>query len=279
MSDVRCRDVTCHSRDSTNQVTSAPYRHRMADAPPTRRLDLEGVFNFRDIGGYSAASGGVIKRGRVFRADGLNRLTARDVERVRGLNLRTVIDLRSAHEVESHGKFPVEVHPVDFHHVPTGDVTRKRPELPDIADDADVLRYSYLRMLESSVDQLRTAFTIVAQQSTEPLVYHCTAGKDRTGVLTMLILGCLGVSRHDIASDYALTAETLEESRAVLKTLYPEIAQVGNDWGHQYMMASYDTMDRLIGDVLMKYGSVVDATLSLGVTTESIESLRDNLVV
>ena len=87
------------------------------------------------------------------------------------------------------------------------------------------------------------------------------------------------MSRHDIASDYALTAETLEESRAVLKTLYPEIAQVGNDWGHQYMMASYDTMDRLIGDVLMKYGSVVDATLSLGVTTESIESLRDNLVV
>lgn len=250
----------------------------MADASPMRRLNLEGVHNFRDIGGYASESGDVIRRGRVFRADGLNRLTTRDVERVRGLGLRTVIDLRSTHEVESHGTFPVDAHPVDFHHIPTGDVTRKRPDLPEAADDADVLRFSYLRMLESSVEQLRSAFTLVAQRSSEPLVYHCTAGKDRTGVLTMLILGCLGVSRHDIASDYALTAETLEESRAVLKTLYPEIAQVGNEWGHQYMMASYDTMDRLIGDVVDRHATIMHATLSLGVTPESIEQLRSNLL-
>lgn len=94
----------------------------------------------------------------------------------------------------------------------------------------------------------------------------------------MLILGCLGVSRHDIASDYALTAETLEKSRAVLKTLYPEIAQVGNEWGHQYMMASYDTMDRLIGDVVDQHSTIMHATLSLGVTPESIEQLRSNLL-
>ena len=133
-------------------------------------------------------------------------------------------------------------------------------------------------MLESSADQLRTAFTLVAKQSNNPLVYHCTAGKDRTGVLTMLILGCLGVSRHDIATDYALTSETLEESRAVLQTMYPEIAQVGNDWGHQYMMASYDTMDRLVGDVLARHGSITDATRSLGVTTQAIDLLQNNLI-
>lgn len=278
MLDVGCLVVACHLRDSTNRVTCAPYRHRMAEAVPHRRLELEGVHNFRDIGGYDTQSGGRVARGRVFRADGLNRLTSRDVERVRGLGLQTVIDLRSTHEVESHGTFPVDQHPVDFHHIPTGDVTRKRPDLPDVADDADVLRYSYQRMLELSVDQLRTAFTLVAQRSTEPLVYHCTAGKDRTGVLTMLVLGCLGVSQHDIASDYALTAETLEESRAVLKMMYPEIAQVGNEWGHQYMMASYDTMDRLVSDVLAQHGSITNATRSLGVTTEAIELLQRNLI-
>jgi protein-tyrosine phosphatase len=133
-------------------------------------------------------------------------------------------------------------------------------------------------MLESSTDQLRTAFTLVAKQSKNPLGYHCTAGKDRTGVLTMLILGCLGVSRHDIATGYALTSETLEESRAVLQTMYPEIAQVGNDWGHQYMMASYDTMDRLVGDVITQHGSITDATRSLGVTTEAIDLLQNNLI-
>ena len=60
--------------------------------------------------------------------------------------------------------------------------------------------------------------------------------------------------------------------------MYPEIAQVGNDWGHQYMMASYDTMDRLVGDVLARHGSITDATCSLGVTTEAIDLLQNNLI-
>jgi hypothetical protein len=61
--------------------------------------------------------------------------------------------------------------------------------------------------------------------------------------------------------------------------MYPEIAQVGNEWGHQYMMASYETMDRLIGDVLAQHGSITEATLSLGVKPEVIALLQKNLIV
>src|SRR5689334_2931769 len=102
---------------------------------PRRRLELEQVFNFRDLGGYRTVDGPQLRWGRVFRADGLHRLTESDLEAVRRLGLRTVIDLRTPAELAERGTFPVDAHPVDFHHLPIIDVVWDPDDLPVPASD------------------------------------------------------------------------------------------------------------------------------------------------
>src|SRR5258705_11188575 len=92
-------------------------------AEPDRLVALEAVHNFRDLGGYTTADGRTTLWRTVYRADGLYRLTPADVVALEPLGLRTVIDLRSVPELDERGRFPVEVHPVAFHHLPIVDKT------------------------------------------------------------------------------------------------------------------------------------------------------------
>ena len=97
-------------------------------SPPTplATVALTGVFNFRDLGGYAAADGRTVRWRTLFRADGLDRLTPADVEVLRPYGLRTVVDLRMAHELEEKGRFPVDSYPVTFHHLSVMDKTWDR---------------------------------------------------------------------------------------------------------------------------------------------------------
>ena len=79
----------------------------MTTAAPTRNLTLDGVFNFRDLGGYPTADGRTVRWRTIFRADGLGRLTAEDLEVLRPIGLRAVVDLRTEHELDQRGRFPV----------------------------------------------------------------------------------------------------------------------------------------------------------------------------
>ena len=104
-------------------------QHPLPDVRHPRRLiALDGVHNFRDLGGYPTADGRTTRWGRLYRADGLFRLTTDDVEALRPLGLRTVVDLRTHEELELRGRFPVEAHPVAFHHIPVLDTTWARPD-------------------------------------------------------------------------------------------------------------------------------------------------------
>ena len=87
-----------------------------------RVLALEAAYNFRDLGGYPTTDGRVTRWRTVFRADGLHRLTAADLGVMQDIGLRTVIDLRTADELVERGRFPLDAHPVGYHHVSLMDV-------------------------------------------------------------------------------------------------------------------------------------------------------------
>ena len=183
--------------------------------PRSRTLTLTGVYNFRDLGGYRAAGGRTVRWHTLFRADGLGRLTPEDVEALRPYGLRTVVDLRMAHELEDVGRFPVDAYPVTFHHLSVMDRTWDREEaaiahLPP----ADFLHTRYTDMLLEAGPRYADALRLLAATDALPAVFHCAAGKDRTGLLAMLVLGSLGVDREDIVEDYALTSVTMETFRA-----------------------------------------------------------------
>jgi protein-tyrosine phosphatase len=238
-----------------------------------RLIALEGAVNFRDLGGYATAAGMRTRWRTLFRADGLGELTGSDLSVLRTFGIRTVIDLRSGEELER-GRFDVDAHPVTFHHFPFLD------ELPD-AQEFDrrpgFLGSQYREFLSDAGGRIRTALEVLAAPGALPAVFHCTAGKDRTGVLSAIVLSLLGVDEQTVVADYALSGEAMLRLRAKLIVKYPE----GRDSIEnldEVFSADPAQMEQLLDHLKERYGSVDAYVAGLGVGPAVIEGLRAGLL-
>ena len=139
---------------------------------PVRLVALEAVHNFRDLGGYPTADGRSMKWRTLFRADGLYRLTPGDVATLEPLGLRTVIDLRSETELDQRGRFPVDAHPVVFHHaldlLELTDATWADLDRPEYERDEDFLIWAYQEMLTVGAPRFAKAFDALAEPDALP---------------------------------------------------------------------------------------------------------------
>ena len=160
---------------------------------------VETVFNFRDIGGYATAHSHV-RTGQVYRADSL---VCAPAATLAGLGIKTVVDLRSAAEVTSHGGFQPTA-AVAYAHCPVAH-TPWDDQAATAGTVQAFLAERYLEIADTGRSGICQALTLLADPSRRPLVFHCRAGKDRTGVLVALLLSLLGVSDGDIDADYALS--------------------------------------------------------------------------
>src|SRR4029077_19534135 len=157
--------------------------------PVRRRVDLEGCLNFRDLGGYPTADGRRVRWRLVYRSDALHHLTAADVARLRDeLGIDTVVDLRSTGEITADGHGALAATPLRFHHLPLFDGQLARAEgwgaVDTLADRYTLLAEFARRPIARVID--------VLAEAPGPAVYHCAAGKDRTGVVSAVLLGILG---------------------------------------------------------------------------------------
>ncbi|RMD83103.1 MAG: tyrosine-protein phosphatase [Candidatus Dadabacteria bacterium] len=186
-----------------------------------RRIELEGAFNVRDLGGYRAAGGKRVATGRVFRADALHRLSERDERRLETLGICRVFDLRSAVELARHGVGEFERRH-GYVHAPLVEVTLD-PFDPAIDWERINLPDRYLEMLESGGGVIRRILETLAGETNGAVLFHCTGGKDRTGVVAAVLLRALGVADEDIVADYALSerclAGVVERYRAELERM------------------------------------------------------------
>ena len=176
----------------------------MIDDYVERHHRFEGCFNFRDIGGYPAVAGRSVRWGRYFRAGRQDRMTRRDLEKLGSLGIRTQIDLRRPDEVREQGCGPLADLGARYHNLPV------IPEggsdhLSRVVGDTGISGRRYLGYLEFGPDCWIRMFEIFADAEHHPILLHCTAGKDRTGVSTALLLSVLGVDRRWIEADYLLT--------------------------------------------------------------------------
>jgi protein-tyrosine phosphatase len=199
-----------------------------------RLVALEGALNWRDLGGYPTADGRVTRWDRVYRSDGLDQLTDADLDLIADLGIKLVIDFRVDREVdENPSRLPD--HPELRHkRLPIGgDEVEGRSVLETIlAGDVRVYTVEemaavYERLLEDFAPSFGEVITHAADPANHPLVFHCTAGKDRTGLMAMLLLGALGVSDDDIVLDYELTTHYRSNKR--VEILRPELEKHGVD--------------------------------------------------
>lgn len=243
-----------------------------------RHHRLDHAFNLRDLGGYRGRAGQTVPWGRLFRADGLHRVSAADVARLQDLGLRTVVDLRTAGEVAATGHLGGEGSPFGWHHRPVLQTTWAERDLDVDVEPSRFLTDRYLEMLDEGRDAVAGLFALLALPASYPLVFHCSVGKDRTGVMAALILGVLGVRDDEIAGDYVLSASVIEQTIAWLDGVAPSKADELRALPAAHLATEPAAILEVLAAVRRDHGSVLGYLRAIGVPFETIEAVHANLL-
>lgn len=239
-------------------------------------------YNFRDLGGIKTSDGKFVRWGKLFRTDEMYKLDDADLAYFGSTGVKTVVDFRT--EAEKEGGFG-GIMPESYDVLPS--TVKNASDLPinagnifsdeilgsikggaTLDDMAQVMINAYIEMVtvDEYVAQYKDFFKLVQDENSLPLSFHCSAGKDRTGVATMLILTALGVDKATIMEDYMLSAKYVEAKYAAYVGMINVIAPLVTV-DEKYLNATYEKIDE-------KYGSVTKfLTETLGVDLDKMKQL------
>jgi protein-tyrosine phosphatase len=245
--------------------------------PRTEPPRLEGAPNFRDLGGLPTADGRLTRRGVLFRSSALEELSSRDVRLlINDIGLRTVIDLRSADDRET-AQSLLDT-PVRYINLPIsrGEPTTslERPMGADGRVDMPRIYGTYLEVSAPSISEIISELTSGAT----PAVFHCAAGKDRTGVVAAILLSAVGVTRDAVIADFMETESVLADIIAYLQRR-PAYADIVLRFPPGTMDVDPKFMSDFLDDVERAYGGMSAWLIEhAGVSTESVSRLEQLLV-
>ena len=248
----------------------------------TRKLPFTGAHNFRDLGGYKTSDGKTVKWGKVYRSDNLHSLTDEDLKYMERLNLKSVVDFRSDEERNEEPDrltpdmtpilLPIKFEPEGVTENLTRDLTFGN------LDSSNLLRDFNIILVKEFTEEYREFFRHIVDNGGEPFVLHCTAGKDRAGFGSAMILTVLGVPREKIIEDYLLTNTYVSDhvDRKLLETELKTFFRADSDnlrkinlVEERYIQAAFDTIDSHWGGM--------DQYISegLNLTEEDINKIKD----
>ena len=270
------------------------YKHptlvqpRDPDPPPLhecQRLPLEGAVNFRDLGGYHTVDGRRLKRGRIFRSDHLSCLTPTDLSLLTRMRFKLVCDFRTVREEKNapdllprdgsirRVHLPVEVPGFDpalaLDRVKAGETHWLRMEF-----FVDL----YRRYLDEFAPVWGEVLGLAADPAHHPLVFHCTGGKDRTGICAALILLLLGVSEETVLLDHDLSNAC---NAPRLTPIYARFAAlgVGAERVAPFLQAPAEPLAAMLRHLRQGYGSIEGYLLTkAGLQASTLKSLRTLLL-
>ena len=225
----------------------------MTEQSYPRHIRFEAVFNFRDLGGYLTWGGQTVAWRRLFRSSELHHMTSHDIIRLREeIRLRSVIDLRRPRQPKPFS--PLDEIGVEYYNIP---LIERDNDPENVSQDFSNMGevYSYLVRNKEFGRRVIEALEIIAEPDNLPLVFHCSAGKDRTGVLTAIVLGILGVTNEDIIEDYTMTAPYMKELINRWNN-DPKSAEVLKNIPEYLLEASPESMAFLLSTLKREYGSV-----------------------
>jgi protein-tyrosine phosphatase len=239
---------------------------------PERHLPLPGTYNVRDLGGYPTSDGRVTRWRTFFRADSLHRLTPEAQTALLDHGVRSIIDLRRSDELHAAPNVFARSTTIRYHHLSLLVDAVLPPVEPQPLCD------TYRHLLDERQEQIGAALRTLTTPWTLPAVVHCTAGKDRTGLIVALVLGLVGVPDETIVADYALSAAYLQ-GPFVEETRQRALAR-GYTW-EQYLPLTRcppEFMRTTLQHVQERYGGMAAYARTIGLTREHLDYLRQTLV-
>jgi protein-tyrosine phosphatase len=232
-----------------------------------RRIDLPGMYNLRDLGGYPAAGGPTPWR-TLFRSDALHQLDGAGIDRLSALGLRTIVDLRTHVEAEI---APSPLDQLSARHAHVSLLGADLPALPPRLEDV------YSHIVGQCGGAIADAIRPLCADRAFPALVHCSAGKDRTGIVIAMVLAVLGVPDEVIAADYALSGGYLDPTQtAAIGQL-----RAGTGLGDELTEELLSSPPQLILEVLAfareQHGSVDAYLLAHGLSRADLATLRTGL--
>ncbi len=225
-----------------------------------KRYFENSIENMRDIGGYSI-NGKKIPYGKIIRSNLPDKMTKADLDSLEKMKIDSIIDLRTKEEIqkqESSFQNNSCFHVFNYEVKGKGTVPKSQEEVP----------ISYMEMLEGK-DTMYRIFKLLAEQDDKGILYFCTAGKDRTGVVTALILMTLGASRKDIIDDYVLSNKYLDTF----------LKQVDENSSNQKVLdiitPKTEYMEQFLNYFDEKYHSIDNYLNEIGITKEDIQTIQN----
>ena len=249
-------------------ILASCTNNKPASEERERLLPMEGAYNVRDLGGYQTTDGKTVKWEMIIRSGDLNKLTDRDLECLNNMQIRTFIDFRDSAEIEAApDKTPAswqQTYPLS---IDAGSMV----DLQSVSmDSTGTIMIEINKALVNQHQEIyKEFFRIVSDESQAPLLFHCSAGKDRTGLAAALFLAALGVDREVIIEDYLLSAVYLEDKYAEEIKKFPPLEPLMTV-KRSYIEAAFNEIDNQYGGVenyLKEYLAVDINTLKKIYTT------------
>ncbi|WP_105383087.1 tyrosine-protein phosphatase [Neorhizobium alkalisoli] len=237
-----------------------------------RLIALEGAHNVRDLGGYRTADGGLTRWRSILRGDALHRLSDADIDTLLDKGLTTVIDLRNAHEIAVEANPFVGRAEVRYHNTPLFSALAP-VEMMANAEVSFDMGDRYCQAIDDCQPAIAEVLKTIADAPEGLVLFHCSAGKDRTGVISALLLANAGVDETTIIEDYALTATI---SGPLIARLRERALGRGTSPGLvEIVLASEPrSMRQALDHIRDTYGSVGDYLIRLGLDEARIKRLR-----
>ncbi len=218
---------------------------------------LESTLNTRELGGYEKREGGFTKYNSVIRSDAILHPTDSDMERLRKKHISTIIDMRVVRD-GADVPSPFDGQPgFVYHNIPI----EEGSQIPESTADVP---YSYMRIAESR--NMPDVFRCIAFAN-EGVLFHCSAGKDRTGVVSAILLMLAGVGRREIIENYMLTQECNRERFKRVKEKFPDI-------DIQIVIPHKKYMEKFMNMLCEKYSDVEGYLTAIGLNAKEISDLR-----
>jgi protein-tyrosine phosphatase len=243
-----------------------------------RALKLEGASNVRDLGGWPTADGRRVAFGRVYRSTALARLTDADRVTLARIGLRTVCDFRGNRERERapsrlHGLDWVELHPLPIEPTVGGSLTDILATREATGEDVlSLLRRAYLAYVFDCGHRYAALFDLLLQRQRLPLLFHCSAGKDRTGFAAAILLTALGVAWESVVEDYLATRRLWRSDPELAHELPPAVADKLLGVHPELLQAAFDAIRGEYGGTEAYFERV------LGLDAGNRERLRELLL-
>lgn len=250
---------------------------------PHRRVDLDGGINFRDLGGYQSCDGRRVRWNKIYRSGHLGNLTDADIRKLESLSLTHIHDFRRKKERQRTPNRSLKATVTDDYEIHVGSLSKFWEFLNNGALNAEtaheLVSASYADSIHHVAPGFRRLFLSLLDNAENATLFHCAAGKDRTGLAAALVLAALKVDRDTIVQDYLLTLQFFDHTE--LLTIVEDHLRDANvsywerSWLMPYVSVHEDNIARFFTSIESHFGDVPEYLHSaLGLEYGQLEDFR-----